>query len=396
MELIVISEHRFERTPDGRIWSWYFGYEFWQRYLRTFEEVVVLARARDVTEKSPRGMRSDGDNVRFAVLPCYRGPFQYLAKRGEIKRIARSVLKENRAVLIRGGSVPNPLIERCQKTGHPYAAEVIGDPRDMFAPGASEHRFRALWRWMGERCLKKVCERACGVSYVTEAALQKRYPAGAGAVTAHYSSIELPEAAIRDAPRTYDAAPRRFFALGMLDMPYKGFKVLLKAWALLKRKGFAGELTLGGDGKLRAGYERFAEELGIGGSVHFAGLLSAGQGVRDAMDGSDLFILPSFQEGLPRVLIEAMARGLPCVSTTVGGTPELLDASVRVLPGDEQALAQKIEELSGDIPRLNEEARKNWERAHLYLSDILQARRLSFYREIRAITQAWLEDRKQP
>ena len=77
----------------------------------------------------------------------------------------------------------------------------------------------------------------------------------------------------------------------------------------------------------------------------FLGQLPAGEMVRAQLDKADLFILPSKTEGLPRALVEAMARALPCIGTTVGGIPELLPSEDLVPPGDVKALAETIEDV---------------------------------------------------
>lgn len=75
----------------------------------------------------------------------------------------------------------------------------------------------------------------------------------------------------------------------------------------------------------------FAGRLGVADRVTFVGTVPAGAAVRAHLDAADLVVVPSRTEGLPRALIEAMARGLPAVGTTVGGIPELL-ADVDLVP----------------------------------------------------------------
>jgi glycosyltransferase involved in cell wall biosynthesis len=97
----------------------------------------------------------------------------------------------------------------------------------------------------------------------------------------------------------------------------------------------------------------------LGDRVAFLGELPGSAAVRQEFLKADLFILPSASEGLPRVVIEAMAVGLPCIATTVGGTPELLPPEDMVLPGDVDALTAKIQEITGNPERMRAMSARN-------------------------------------
>ena len=92
-------------------------------------------------------------------------------------------------------------------------------------------------------------------------------------------------------------------------------------------------------------------------------------------------------------MIEAMARGLPCIGSTVGGIPELIPLEDCVPPGDIRALANKIYEISTSADRLNTMAERNWDTAHQYRNDILNRKRIEFYTYLRNTTDEYL--RKQ-
>jgi glycosyltransferase involved in cell wall biosynthesis len=145
-----------------------------------------------------------------------------------------------------------------------------------------------------------------------------------------------------------------------------------------------------GDGRFRSQLEQQAVRSGVGGAVDFRGQMAAGQAVRDQLDLADLFVLPSRTEGLPRAMIEAMARGLPCIGSNVGGIPELLPPEDLFPSGDPQALAAKISEVLTDGPRRQRMSQRNLARARDFHEDVLRARRLRFYRFIRTRTEDWL------
>lgn len=89
-------------------------------------------------------------------------------------------------------------------------------------------------------------------------------------------------------------------------------------------------------------------------------------------DSATVFAMPSRTEGLPRALVEAMARGLPAVGTDVGGIPELLDARWIVPPDDDRALARVLAELLADPDTWRIQSGRNLDVARGYRTDVLR------------------------
>lgn len=103
----------------------------------------------------------------------------------------------------------------------------------------------------------------------------------------------------------------------------KGLPVLIEAAARLKAEGVPFELSLVGGGELKAEVEALIARRGLGDSIRMLGWRSGAE-VRDLIQGSRALVLPSFAEGLPVVLMEALALGRPVVTTWVAGIPELV------------------------------------------------------------------------
>jgi glycosyltransferase involved in cell wall biosynthesis len=115
-------------------------------------------------------------------------------------------------------------------------------------------------------------------------------------------------------------------------------------------------ITIIGDGPERAELETKAQALGLQDMVKFAGYKSQSE-VAEALQKTDLFVLPSFAEGVPVVLMEAMAARVPVIATQIAGIPELVEHNVSGLlvpAGDADALANAISELIGDKKRRTE------------------------------------------
>lgn len=136
---------------------------------------------------------------------------------------------------------------------------------------------------------------------------------------------------------------RRILFVGRL-VPVKGVSVLISAFGSIAHTFPDAILTIVGDGSERAKLEAIVSSLGLDNRVVFIGALNQQQ-VAVRMAEADVFVLPSFAEGLPVVLMEAMASGLPVIATSVAGTPELVENNTTgrlVRAGEEEQLAQAM------------------------------------------------------
>ncbi len=107
--------------------------------------------------------------------------------------------------------------------------------------------------------------------------------------------------------------------------PAKGQMILLNSFRELVRRGLPVRLSLVGDGEGRAAIEHFIERNELHQSVTLHGALSH-PATRELLSSADLFVLPSFAEGVPVALMEAMSMQIACISTFVAGIPELIDS----------------------------------------------------------------------
>ena len=402
MRVAVVLEHRFLHKADGTVWTGGpFGYSFFSRYLSVFDSVRVVARISEARvskapDDEPGLIRAGGAGVSFFPMPYYVGPARYLLKCWRLYQVAREAVRGADAAILRVPSqIANCVAGALRQRGHPFGLEVVGDPWDTFAPGSHAHRMRPLFRWHYTRRLARQCRQARRVSYVTATALQTRYAANPEAFTTHYSSVELPEEAFVQDPRTHPRAgnaPRRPFRLvtvGSLEHFYKGPDTLIEALALCTQKGLDLQLDFVGEGQRRRELEALAARRGLGSRVRFAGQLASKDAVRQTLDQADLFVLASRQEGVPRAMIEAMARALPAVGTHAGGIPELLPGECRVPPDNPLLLAGKLHDIITSPERLDAMSFRNLTRARSYADDVLRPRREAFYRRLREETQAW-------
>jgi colanic acid/amylovoran biosynthesis glycosyltransferase len=180
--------------------------------------------------------------------------------------------------------------------------------------------------------------------------------------------------------------PVRIVTVARLS-PEKGHVVLLEALRLLTDRGLRAEVEMIGSGEFRDHVAAHADRLGIGEQVHLVGELEPPE-VIEHLRSADIFCLPSFAEGLPVSIMEAMAIGVPVVSTYISGIPELAvhqRTALTVPAGSATALAEALAELIDDPglgDRLAKAARLEVEEHHssptnvARLADLLARARL--------------------
>ncbi|HTS10146.1 MAG TPA: glycosyltransferase [Candidatus Eisenbacteria bacterium] len=403
MRLLLVYDHHFLRAADGAVYAGHPmaipGYVAWQPYLRVFEEITVLGRmGRLERGEVPRGAPADGPGVAFHGVPDYLGPWQYVRRYPTVALAVRRAVSEGDAYILKAPGVLGQMARRhIVNRARPYALEVIADPWDLLAPGATPSVMRPMIRRRWTRALHSMCREAAAISYVTCEALQRRYPPGPQTWSTFVSDVDLRSVELAGADllderiRRWDSGfsngtPVRRLRIGFvgaLGSLYKGPDVLLGAVADGLKAGLDVELLYVGDGKCRSDLQEMSRRLGVENRVSFLGALLPGRAIQDFLDGLDLFVLPSRQEGLPRAMVEAMARGCPCIGSTVGGIPELLSAEDMVRPQDREGLVAKMREVLLKPERLEAMARRNLTTASEYRPETLDQRRMEFYRKVR-------------
>ena len=201
-------------------------------------------------------------------------------------------------------------------------------------------------------------------------------------ITSIPNGVEIPDADLRQEEPAQ--GPTRLVYVGRLH-PQKGVDVLLDAVSLLTERDIPVSVRLVGDGPERPALEEEASRRDLAGTVEFVGAVEdADQELRRA----DVFVLPSRTEGMSNALLEAMARGMAVVATSVSGSSTLVEdgrTGLLVPPEDAEALALAIERLAADAAerrRLGEGARAAM--TSTYALPVVAGRYAALYRELTA------------
>ena len=361
--LLLVVEQRFTQSVDGRVWTTgHYAYPFLCRYLGKYQRVFVLSRLAMAAAPPPNARISSGPGVEHIPLPDYRGLSGLLPRIFPI--CWRTIRACNRAdvVIVRSPSTFGALLLPVSAvTGKPFAVEVIGDPADVFAPGVLRHPLRPLVRLVTTHIQRMLCRHARAVCYVSMA-LRDKYPTGGYVVVC--SDCELGPNAFVPVPRSksrFSAGRLRIVMVATFAQPYKGHDTLIRAisLALGKCPGLDLHVEFIGDGRLQLAVKQQVAQFGLQDRATFHGFIGDDVRLLELLDTADLMVLPSRTEGLPRSIIEGLARGLPCVGTDVGGIPELLDSACVFPRDDAESLANLLISLANDPVEMARQSERN-------------------------------------
>lgn len=361
-------------------------HKFYKRYLRIFENLKIVVRVVYEECLLPKRIKVDDSRIEIVHIENFSGPFQYAKVYGKIGKSLQNITDGCDAAVIR---VPSTIGQRVAQaviaSNLPYAVEVVYDAEDGWR---SEKNLVHKFLWMNiDRQMRGICNKADGVSCVTEYYLQRHYfSKKTGAFKSHYSTLEL--------AKSFYTGPKGF----PTKTPYvvtnvanqiqfkgrKGFNEIIEAIRILKDRGvkviakFVGQSYRGGVEKL----QELSKKLGVDDQIEYMGYLSRLE-LDSFLSNVDVFVMPTRAEGLPRVVIEAMAKGLPVITTPVSGNPELVSEHFLVEYEDINKLADRIQELLTNRLLYEATSKENFENSIKYEASALEKRRDDFYSKLK-------------
>lgn len=319
-------------------------------------EMVLFGRRRVGTERAPYAIPQEG--VRLVALPDYPS----VASVGRLARSARGAcasfaraLEQLDVVLLFG---PHPLAIAfaliARRRGVPAVLGVRQDfPRYIAGRVSRANRLWAVPAAVAHEAVFRLLARTTPTMVVGED-LARRYGA---AHRPHVRSI--PISLVREADvidearalaRSWDGDELRILSVGRLD-PEKNPLLLPRILERLLREDKRWRLDVVGDGPLQSAVEASARELGVRERLRTHGHVANGEELQALYREATVFLHVSFTEGLPQVLFEAAAAGLPIVATDVGGVGAALagaDPALLVPPDDAATAADALRRLRDD------------------------------------------------
>lgn len=391
MKILYCHDNVYYRTSDGRVLSQgQFPYEYWKPFLEVFGNITVAARGETLspTFDSSKMNVSSGPGVEFCLMPNMNSIAGLLKHKAENAKRIKEMVTSHNALIIRAVSEIGWLAyKEAQKQNKPFAMEMAACAWDStWNHGNLKGKVYAPLRMWHDQAITKDAD---FVMYVSREFLPRRYPTNGQTEFASNVRIHAPPQEVMEQRlsrlKTSNSGDRPFVIglIGTLNHKIKGVRDALEALALLKKstnRQFIFRHLGPGD---PAEYREQAQKLSLQDIVHFDGMVPSGDAVLRWLDGVDLYIQPSYQEGVPRAAIEAMSRGCPFIGSTAGGISELVPHEWQHRPGDFKTLAGLMKTMIEDFSVQFEMANRNFALAKTYTSDVLMLRlpsAYSFYR----------------
>lgn len=379
-KVLFVHNGPLYRADDGRIFGTHYSDAIKQRYLHLGDHVTFLMREARLSGDPARYSLITEDRFSFVSSPDLMSPSKRIVNHRAAMRIIKREVSAADILVARIPSLTARLaVAYAKELGKPYITECVACNWDALWNHHWKAKLAAPWYYLAQKLAMRDSTHAI---YVTEEFLQARYPTRGKTVAISDVDIAAPIRGTIDRRLNHIAAfdrlkrPLRLVTAANVAVPYKGQGDVIRVLKSLAKGGIDAEYHLIGDGDqihLRA----LAKELGVEARVIFHGALEHRQ-VFALLDEMDIYIQPSRQEGLPRAMIEAMSRGLPCAGARTGGIPELIPAERIFSPGDLGRITEILAALA-DKDTQAEQARQNFERATAYSRDNLNTKRAAFY-----------------
>jgi glycosyltransferase involved in cell wall biosynthesis len=384
-EVVFAHDYPFLHASDGQVYSDRGDWP-WHRYLEFAERMTIASRAREVdrSEAAADWTLVSAPALAYEAIPSLSGPVLRYGNRRDAARRLRAGLESADALIARLPSEIGGLAVRvAERLGKPWAAEVVTCTWDaLWNYGTWQGKAYAPVSWWTTR---RLVRRAPFVMYVTRQFLQRRYPTRGRSVGC--SDVELPEldpAVLerRLARGGSQTKPLRIGMIAALTVRFKGVQTALAALGRIRERVPPFEFHVLGAGDA-APWRELARRHGVDDCTHFPGTL-APEAVHEWLDGVDVYLQPSFQEGLPRALVEACSRACPALGSTAGGIPELLAPECLHKPGDDGRLAELLAGALTSTDWRRRQAELSFAAAQPYRKSVLDRIRAGFWAEFAA------------
>lgn len=393
MKALFCYDGPLYKDENGNYYDSILNDQMFERYFKVANELELVIRVREIDhDQAVRKMnRLENPMIHVTECPNLSSLRGLLSNVHKAKRLIKQRVEQADLIFIRLPSViGNYSVDICKKLGKKYLTEVVGCPWDSYWNYSLKGKLVAP---VATQMMRSRIKKAPYALYVTNSFLQNRYPSKGK--TINCSNVELQpitDEVLNDRILKIDRyLDRQKLIIGTaagLDVLYKGQQYVIRALGELKKRGitnFEYQLIGGGAGDY---LKQVAEECNVVDQVCILGQMPH-EKVFDWMDTIDIYAQPSRQEGLPRSMIEAMSRGLPCIGARTAGIPELIrDEYIFSNSRSEiDEIAEILLRLQNNKELLRHIATENFHEAKKYQRNILVERRTNFFKDYAGVIE---------
>lgn len=378
MKVLFVQDTYFYTNNNNQYYSEHIDNSILDRYLHLGNHVTFLGRETNIYNEEFLKKFTPLDNTKCDVitLPSIRSRKGYFKNLKIVKQRIEEAVKKNDIIMPRIPSAYGSLaVKYAKKHKKALIGEVVGCTWDGYWNYNFKGKVIAPYFFFKQ---KQVVKKLPYAIYVTENFLQRRYPMNGKSTFCSNVVIESVSEEILDKrlKKIQNIKENDIINIGTiagLDVPFKGQKYVIEAISKKKSDKYVYKVVGNGTGKK---LRKFANKLNVKDKFIVVGPIKHDE-IFNFLDGIDLYIQPSKQEGLPRALIEAMSRGLPAIGSRTGGIPELLNEEFIFNKGNSDQLLKII--LDFNIIKMKKEANINFLKSKEYSLESINKRRFDFY-----------------
>jgi len=381
MKVLFVHDHPFYKENEEYYSGGSFPASLWENYTRYFDTVTVYARLSQNPKTKVVKSSVENRKVIFDLTDNYASISKLLSNLNVIQKELKEKINDRDITIVRLPSILGFIAGYiCVKNRKPFIVEQVGNSKENYITNGSLKA--KVISPFAEKLNQYIVKNAPYVYYVTKNKLQKDYPTNG--IETSISNVIIHDI-ISIEGLNYNRFKDKTFKIGVIggfDVSYKGQDVLLKAVSILDESIKQNiEFYFVGVGEYHWLLKR-ACTLGLSENIKFIGPKESGKDIFDFLITLSVYAQPSYTEGMPRGMLEAMSMGCPVLGSTAGGIADVVEEEFLHEPGDFQKLSKQIENLYTNRELLLSESKRSIQMVEPYLKTNLDLERKKFYTEI--------------
>lgn len=389
--LFVYGEEKVKIDNEGNFYnSGTLPTNVWNnRYLKVCQNITFISRQDEKIYSKTEAISKFhlfNPHVKFVKIDNLTKSFKdyvSIKNRKHIKKTIDLSVKNSDCLLVRMPSIYSYYaIDSAVKYGKPIIAEVVGCPFDSLWNHSLKGKILSIFALLQ---LRKYTKKASNIIYVSQKFLQKRYPSRGNTLAC--SDVEITPQKKDFLNRInkikkFDSHKKIIIgSCGAIDMKYKGYQYVIKAISILKNKyNYDIEFQLVGNGN-QDFLKNKAKKYRVSENLKFLGVKTH-EDVLRFMKDIDIYVQPSDADAIPRTVLEAMSIGCPCIGSSAGGIPELIESDYIFCKGNSYDLSNKIIKLISKNEEMIKQATINYEKSKQYETTLLNKKRVDYMKKI--------------